>query len=162
MLVLWRRRSFRTGMQEEIERRSGKRGQTGTNATSGRDGKTAGGKRTMVELEGRCSTSEEIKKTPLDIKVCGGTLKVAGFVENVPCQFVVDTGADVTILSSRVFHRLKSNGLIKTAAAEGVVRGLDGKIIPVTGRVRIASIQEECILGADVLKNGGCVIDYPR
>ena len=89
----------------------------------------------------------------------------------------MDTGADVTILSSRVFHKLKSNGLNKTTATEGVVRGLDGKIIPVTGRVTlevtlgetkselevwIASIQEECILGADFLKDGGCVIDYPR
>lgn len=57
----------------------------------------------MVGLEGQGSTSEERKKAPMEIKVCGGTLKVSGFVKNTPCEFVVDTGADVTILSSRVF-----------------------------------------------------------
>ena len=58
-----------------------------------------------------------------------------------------------------------------------MVRGLDGQVIPVIGRVTleirigettsklevwVASIQEECILGGDFLKREGCVIDYPR
>ena len=108
--------------------------------------------------------------------VCGGTLKVLGFTGNVPCQFVVDTGPDVTILSSRVFHKLDSAEGIEDASNEGVVRGLDGQVIPVIGRVTleitigetssklevwVASIQEECILGGDFLKREGCVI-YPR
>ena len=132
----------------------------------------------MVGLKGRGSTTQESKKAPTEIKVCGGTRKVSGFTGNVPCQFVVDTGADVTILSSRVFHKLDSAESIEDASNEGVVRGLDGQVIPVIGRgvtleitigemsskleVWVASIQEECILGGDFLKREGCAIDYPR
>ena len=91
----------------------------------------------MVGLKGRGSTSRESKKAPTEIKVCGGTLKVLGFTGNVPCQFVVDTGADVTILSSRVFHKLDSAEGIEDVSNEGVVRGLDGQVIPVIGRVTL-------------------------
>ena len=112
----------------------------------------------------------------LEIKVCGGTLKVSGFVEDVPCQFIVDAGADVTILSSRLFHKLDSAGRLKNASNERVVKGLDGQVIPIIGQavleiiieetsskleVWVASIQEECILGGDFLRSEGCVIDYP-
>jgi hypothetical protein len=62
-------------------------------------------------------------------------------------------------------------------STDGVIRGLDGQIIPVIGQVAlevalgetvstmdvwVAHIQEECILGADFLKKEGCIIDYPR
>ena len=87
----------------------------------------------MVGLKGRGSTSQESEKAPSEIKVCGGTLKVSGFTENVPCQLVVDTGADVTILSSRVFHKLDSAESMENVSNEGVVRDLDGQVIPVIG-----------------------------
>jgi type 1 fimbria pilin len=79
----------------------------------------------------------ESRKAPMEIKVCGGTLKVSGFIKNTPCQFVVDTGADVTTLSYRVFHKLDSTAAVKTVSTDGVIRGLDGQIIPVIGRVAL-------------------------
>ena len=134
------------------------------------------GKREVVEREGQGSTSVESRKAPMEIKVCGGTLKVSGLIKNTPCQFVVDTGADVTTLSYRVFHKLDSAAALKTVSTDGVIRGLDGQIIPVIGRVAlevtlgetvskldlwVVYIQEECIPGADFLKKEGCIIDYP-
>jgi predicted aspartyl protease len=92
-------------------------------------------------------------------------------------QFVIDTGADVTILSYRVYKELNRLDEIERLTADGVLKGLDGGRIEVVGtatldfflgeicvrqQVWIAEIKEDCILGADFLMKQECVIDYPQ
>ena len=99
-----------------------------------------------------------------------------GFVKDLPCQFLIDTRADVVILSSRLYEELNYTGGVERMAAEGILKGLDGLKIPVLGRTMleiklgetvtkqqdwIARMQEECILGAVFLEKEVCVIDYP-
>ena len=93
------------------------------------------------------------------MKVCGGTVKVTGFIVAQPVQFVVDTGADVTILSLRVYKELSQKGDVEILAPNGALKGLDGKKIEVLGtttlefslgeacsreQVWIADIKEDC------------------
>ena len=115
-----------------------------------------------------------------DVKVCGGLLTVTGFIHDVPCRFTIDTGADVTILSHRlyqVYDPLNETHGLEASGENEKLKGLNGHVIPVVGktslplqlgermsthRVWIARIQEDCILGTDFLKKEGCVIDYPQ
>ena len=98
------------------------------------------------------------------------------FIAAHPVQFVIDTGADVTILSYRVYKELNRLDEIERLTADGVFKGLDGGRTEVVGtatldfylgeicvrqQVWIAEIKEDCILGADVLMKQECVIDYP-
>ena len=58
-------------------------------------------------MTGPGSTGED--KVPvrnLEVKVCGGSVFVDGFIMNSPCTFTIDTGADVTIISHRVYINL--------------------------------------------------------
>ncbi len=92
-----------------------------------------------------------------------------------PVQFVIDTGADVTILSYRVYQELNWLDEIERLTADGILKGLDGGKIEVVGtatlefylgeicvrqQVWIAQIKEDCILGADFLMKQESVIDY--
>ena len=102
---------------------------------------------------------------------------MTGFIAAHPVQFVIDTGADVTILSYRVYKELNRLDEIERLTADSVLKGLDGGRIEVvwTGtldfylveicvqqQVWIAEIKEDCILGADFLMKQKCVIDYPQ
>ena len=48
-------------------------------------------------------------------------------------QFVIDTGADVTILSYRVYKELNRLDEIERLTADGVLKGLDGGRTDVVG-----------------------------
>lgn len=99
----------------------------------------------MVGLKGQGSTSEKREKAAMEIKVCGGTLKVSEFVKNTSCKFVLDIGADITILCSWVFLKLDSNRIAKFKN-DGVIRGLDRQVIPVTSRVTLEITLGETLL----------------
>ena len=102
---------------------------------------------------------------------------MTGFVAAHPVQFLIDTGADATILSYRVYEELhRASQVEHFASPDGSLKGLDGQRIEVLGattlqmsigettswqHVWVARIKEDCILGAEFLRNQGCVIDYP-
>ena len=103
---------------------------------------------------------------------------MTGFVAAHPVQFVIDTGADVTIVSYRIYEELHHTKEVKHfAGPDGSLKGLDGQRIEVLGtttlqmsigettvrqHVWVARIKEDCILGADFLRKQDCVIDYPQ
>ena len=113
----------------------------------------------------------------LEVKVCGGSVFVDGFIINSPCTFTIDTGADVTIMSHRVYTNLVNVEELQPPEMNESIRGIDGSEIPVLGKVAVtiglgerrstrtvwvARIEEDCILGTDFLREEGCVIDYPN
>ena len=113
----------------------------------------------------------------LEVKVCGGSVFVDGFIINSPCTFTIDTGADVTIMSHRVYTNLVNVEELQPPEMNESVRGIEGSEIPVLGKVAVtiglgerrstrtvwvARIEEDCILGTDLLREEGCVIDYPN
>ena len=79
------------------------------------------GKQGQVDLKGGGSTSEKALKAPMEVKVCGGSLKVSGFMKNVPCLFVVDTGGDVTIVSEKLYDRVGSTSGKSIVPTSGVI-----------------------------------------
>ncbi len=106
------------------------------------------------------------------IPVCGGALRVTGFIAAHPVQFVIDT-----ILSYRVYQELNRLDEMERLTADGVLKGLDAERIEVVGtatldfylgevcvrqQIWIAEIKEDYILGADFLMKQECVIDYPQ
>ena len=103
---------------------------------------------------------------------------MTGFVAAHPVQFVIDTGADVTILSYRIYEELQhAEGVKHFTGPDGSLKGLGGQRIEVLGTTTlqmsigettmrqhlwVARIKEDCILGADFLRKQDCVIDYPQ
>ena len=93
---------------------------------------------------------------------------MTGFVAAHPVQFVIGTGADVTILSYRIYEELQhAKGVKHFAGPDGSLKGLDGERIEVLGtttlqmsigettvrqHVWVARIKEGCIVGADFLR----------
>ena len=103
---------------------------------------------------------------------------MTGFVAAHPVQFVIDTAADATIVSYRIYKELHHTKEVKHfAGPDGSLKGLDGRQIEVFGtttlqmsigettvrqHVWVARIKEDCLLGADFLRKQDCVIDYPQ
>ena len=105
--------------------------------------------------------------------MCDGTLIVDGVIQNVPCKFTFDTGADVIILCSRLYDVLQRGKLKDVADSETL--GLDGQKISVVGTITVqiglsedtssqtvwvTHIEENCILGPDFQKRNGCVNSF--
>ena len=129
-------------------------------------------------MTGPGSTSEaKVPVRNFEVKVCGGSVFVDGFIMNSPCTFRIDTGADETIMSHRIYINLANVKELQPPEINKSIPGIDGKKIPVLGKVTVpiglgerrstrtvwvAHIQEDCILGTDFLREEGCVIDYPN
>ena len=73
----------------------------------------------------------------MDVKVCGGSLAVTGFIQDLPCEFTIDTGADVTILSYRLFDQLNVAQNLEGMNTNETLKGLDGREIPVLGKISL-------------------------
>ena len=101
----------------------------------------------------------------LEVKMCAGSVFVGGFIMNSPCTFIIDTGADVTIMSHRIYTKLVNIEERKPLEMNASMRGIDGNEMPVLGKVTVpialgerqstrtvwvARIEENCILGADL------------
>ena len=84
---------------------------------------------------GRGSTGNaKVPRGEKEINICGGALEVTGFVAAHPVQFVIDTGADVAILSYRIYEELHHAKEVKHfAGPDGSLKGLDGQRIEVLG-----------------------------
>ncbi|XP_062616134.1 uncharacterized protein LOC134277851 [Saccostrea cucullata] len=98
---------------------------------------------------------------------------VVGKIENHPISMLVDTGASVTILSSKVFENLDlkkginlTPSLVKLTSANGeriLVRGECPMKITVgdktvTHNFLVANILNKCILGIDFMQQNACDI----
>ena len=83
-------------------------------------------------------------KTPvqnLEVEVCGGSVFVVdGFIINSPCTFTIDTGADVTIMSHRIYTNLLNVEELRPPEMNESIRGIDGNGIPVLGKVNAVTI----------------------
>ncbi len=83
---------------------------------------------------------------------------MTGFIAAHPVQFVIDTGADVTILSYRVYKELNRLGEIERLTADGVLKGLDGGRIEVVGTATLDFYLGEICVRQQVWKiNGSCI-----
>ena len=75
-----------------------------------------------VGLKGRGSTDEEIAKAPIEINVCGGALRVLGFINDMPSKFIIDTGADVTMVSTNLFDQVALTNNADICPSSGVIK----------------------------------------
>ena len=97
-----------------------------------------------------------------EVKVCGSSAFVDGFIIKSPCAFTIDTSADVTIMSHLIYTCLVN---VEELQPPEQRRGIDGNEIPVLGKVTVpigldrrrstrtvwvARMQEDCILGTDL------------
>ena len=98
-------------------------------------------------------------------RVCG--LYAKGFIDNVETVFTIDSGASATLVSSRIFHKLRKNMFTLTANNSSRFEGpAEGQEITVQGRVKlpiklgtlhlevdvvVADIRDDVLLGADVI-----------
>ncbi|KAH3801602.1 hypothetical protein DPMN_155258 [Dreissena polymorpha] len=104
----------------------------------------------------------------------GDGLYIEGTVEDTPVVFTTDTGASKTIVSSRIFNRLRESEKPKLTDAIGL-RGAGGMPIKVMGRgafrmqlgpvkrlqeAIVADIEEDVLLGYDVLGNAQSPADF--
>ena len=110
----------------------------------------------------------------LEVKVCGGSVFVDGFIINSPCTFTIDTGTDLMIMSHHIYTNLVNIEELQPPEMNKSIRGIDGNEIPVLGKVAVtiglgerrstrtvwvAPIEEDCILGTDFLREEGCMIE---
>lgn len=96
-----------------------------------KDGAARGSEGKRLELADRLGNEK------WSTKACGGALKVTGFSEDVLCQFIIDTGADVTIISSRLYEQLIYTGEMEKMAIKGTLKGLDWQKITVIGQTML-------------------------
>ena len=73
----------------------------------------------------------------LEVKVCGGSVFVDGFIMNSPCTFTIDTGADVTIMSHRVYINLLNVKELQPPEINESIRRIDGNEIEVLKKVTV-------------------------
>lgn len=83
------------------------------------------------------SNDEEITKAPLEINVCGGALRIRGFINDIPSEFIVDTSADVTIASANLFVKIALTNNTDICLSSGIIKSLNGQAIPVIGQTTV-------------------------
>ena len=100
---------------------------------------------------------------------------IEGFVENIPCKMLVDTGANVTIVHPKIWAKIRKPSSRQTADSRKILlKTANGDRIPVIGeedlelrigdfskkhRVLIATVVDDCILGIEFLRSVGCIVD---
>lgn len=118
-----------------------------------------------------CSSTGETQPTPSEVKigrVDGGSCRLtySGKVDDLVCKFLLDTGADVSILSSRFVqperNRVPVSGIhLKYPTGEFVPAKCKVEVEVSLGRhslrlpIYVADISCDCILGTDFLSATG-------
>lgn len=111
-------------------------------------------------------------QTLYDIDNQSGSLRTTGKLGGAPCDFIVDTGASISIVSSRLIRKDQP-----LRGSSVVIYSVTGELIPVAGSVNlvvelgdtliaqnftVATIGPDCILGVDFFLDNGCVLDFRR
>jgi hypothetical protein len=98
------------------------------------------------------------------------SLIVSGSIEGENCDMVIDTGSNTTILRPDVLGWVSKDVDIHVQPVDGLLRTVTGETTPVQRRgklafqvgnlkvVRIADIENECVLGLDFLISNDCVV----
>ena len=101
----------------------------------------------------------------------GGSLTVTGQIEGHPVRFLVDTGATITLVSTRVYSKLSGSPLqpvdFTVYQADGEPMSTKGHMtckislgpLQVLQDVVVADLQEDAILGMDFLLSHDCKLD---
>ena len=104
-------------------------------------------------------------------------LFTTGKVEDHPIEWLVDTGCTITIVASRIFHRIHPDERPEIYPYDGILLSADGTPITVLGQAEmniqigpknvshmtlLAEISNEGLLGVDFLRKHQLVIDFGR
>jgi len=99
---------------------------------------------------------------------CGGELYVNGCVQGTPVKFLIDTGANITIVKSSVWEQMSNRPELEHVEVKMVLA--DGTASPFTGRglftvqlgkeeavhtIWVANIEQDGILGLDLMRAMG-------
>lgn len=100
------------------------------------------------------------------------SLIVSGKIEDVPCEMVVDTGSNITVVRPDMVRRISESRRVDIKPVVSCLRSVTGDTTPVRGSicitiggqktvqdVWIAEIENECILGLDFLVPNDCIVD---
>ena len=129
--------------------------------------------RRNCHVERSDSSQMRKKKAQEQFKVCGGTsktMRVHGFMGDSPVEFLIDSGAAVSVVR---YETIPHSMVIANSASSAV--GANGDSLDVIGCIELAVILDtlnvkhsfivvkrltvECILGIDFLSKYGAVID---
>ena len=69
------------------------------------------------------------------ISALGDSLKVEGEIEDVVCQFIIDTGSNITIVRPNILKDVKFEQ--KIVPVETYLRTVTGETAPVSGRAKL-------------------------
>ena len=101
---------------------------------------------------------------------------INGTINSYPVQFMIDTGAAVSLIDSNTWNRIKGQSMVKSWVDPGLV-GVNGSPLKVKGtgttllkihdyqypiEVIIAALRTEAILGIDFLEANRCTIDVSQ
>ena len=100
------------------------------------------------------------------------SISVKGKIGGTPCEMIVDTGSNITIVRPDVVERVGK--ALKIVPVKTSLRTVSGEAVPVQGRgeiaiqigdhqavhdIWVAEITDPCILGLDFLVANDCQID---
>ena len=108
----------------------------------------------------------------------GKSLIICGTINEIECTITCDTGASITVINFKLFEKIKAkhgNFLgekVMLRNASSTNNDLEGFMLPSTTLnlggddlvwdVVVADIQDECLLGLDLLSSYGSVIDLGK
>ena len=102
---------------------------------------------------------------------------VPGFVEKIQCSFLIDSGADISILNPEILERIIKDVSVEQVTTNERLRVLGGGVVNVkskccvtlrigetetTQEFWVAEMTTDCLLGGDFLSKHGCIIDYQQ
>ena len=123
------------------------------------------------QLENKSDTSNPKEIWVRDIKMRNDGIYVIGKIENTKVSMLMDTGANLTIISNEFYEKLGTKPQIKPASIK--LTSASGDTIPVKGQctiemcledlkfpqeVIVAKIKNPCILGLDFMNQNSCNI----
>jgi transposase InsO family protein len=101
---------------------------------------------------------------------------IQGFCGKTPSNFLMDTGAELSLVSIRLVHTINMVHQIRPTAT--LIAGLDKKIVPMRGEIKLSinigrtttehnfivcdNIDNEFLLGINIMKSLGMCIDIPN
>ena len=102
------------------------------------------------------------------------SLSVTGKIAGSPCEIVVDTGSNISIVRPDILRRSASTSKVSIQPVNGNVRTVTGDTTPVRGKGKlkirigstdrehecwVADIENECIIGLDFLTMYDCIVN---